>query len=207
MNASRLKDARAGDGEGGGRSLPFAFFSRFAWRLLRSSIISMLSICLRGIAGSTGSALTGVDGGGVWGCADACERETERVLVSPAGGAGCSGGSAENGRVVGGSWCVRNWRIWSLCRRRSSLVSPIDSKTCDMGETGSGIVGKGALVVVVAADVDGENTRGVSDTHSVGCHTCHTSLAEGSHHGVSQSQRSARPRRRVGTPAHRPTQP
>lgn len=108
MKASRLKDVRAGDGEGGGRSFPFAFFSRFAWRLLRSRIISMLSICLRGIVGSMGSDFTGVEGGGVWECAGAFGRETERVLVDPPAVPAGSGRSAENGRVLPALCCVRN---------------------------------------------------------------------------------------------------
>lgn len=84
----------------------------------------MLSICLGGIAGSTGSDLTGVVGG-VCERAGAVGRDSERVRVDPAG----SGRSAGNGRgAVGSSW-VRNWRIWSLCRSKSSLVIPIDCKT------------------------------------------------------------------------------
>lgn len=79
MNASRLKPALAGGGEGAERSFSFLpRFSRFAWRFLRSNIISMLSMWRSGMAGSIGSDLTGVDGGGVWETVDVLGRESER---------------------------------------------------------------------------------------------------------------------------------
>lgn len=144
MNASRLRPAPAGDGDGAERSFSFLpRFSRFAWRLLRSKIISILSICRSGMAGSIGSDFTGVDGGGVWETVDALgresERECERALDPPSTGAmavSMSGDAVVKAQREFTSSVVRNWRIWSLCRNKSCLVSPIDCNTCEIGETG-----------------------------------------------------------------------
>lgn len=89
----------------------------------------MLSYFLRDVGGSTGSDLIGVAGGEVYPDASFVEkeRETEREERSDVFGvlgAGISSRSCMKARKEFARSDVRNSRIWSLLRTRSSRVIP-----------------------------------------------------------------------------------